>query len=105
MGPNEVNEEKFDEAFRNAYVNFTYWVVTKDPMPEQSDLCIDLALFPISINSEIQAIACKPMGLECSPTMLFQIGVNQLSDSCWEHSLQGISCINHQRFGHAPHDA
>jgi hypothetical protein len=28
------NQEKFNNAFANAYVNFTHWVVTRDPLPE-----------------------------------------------------------------------
>jgi hypothetical protein len=28
------NTKSFEEAFGNAYVNFTHWIVTKDPMPE-----------------------------------------------------------------------
>ena len=29
-----TNQEKFDIAFADAYVNFTHWIVTKDPLPE-----------------------------------------------------------------------
>ena len=28
------NQEKFDIAFADAYVNFTHWIVTRDPLPE-----------------------------------------------------------------------
>jgi len=28
------NHQKFDAGLNNAYVNFTHWIVTKDPMPE-----------------------------------------------------------------------
>jgi hypothetical protein len=28
---------KFDTAFADAYVNFTHWIVTKDPMPVEPD--------------------------------------------------------------------
>jgi hypothetical protein len=27
--------DKFNEAFGDTYVNFTHWVVTKDPLPEK----------------------------------------------------------------------
>ena len=30
------NQAKFNEAFRNAYVNFTHWILTKDPMTADS---------------------------------------------------------------------
>jgi hypothetical protein len=28
------NQAKFDNAFAKAYVNFTHWIVTRDPLPE-----------------------------------------------------------------------
>lgn len=30
------DQSKFENAFRNAHVNFTHWMVTKDPMPKES---------------------------------------------------------------------
>ena len=30
------DQVKFDEAFRNAWVNFTHWILTKDSMPADS---------------------------------------------------------------------
>ena len=30
------DQPKFDEAFRDAHVNFTHWMVTRDPIPEES---------------------------------------------------------------------
>ena len=32
------NRPGFDDAFRDTYVNFTHWIVTRDPMPEIPDL-------------------------------------------------------------------
>jgi hypothetical protein len=32
-----VNQGRFEDAFRNAHVNFTHWIVTKDPLPEVPD--------------------------------------------------------------------
>jgi hypothetical protein len=29
------NQEKFDNAFAEAYVNFTHWIVTRDSLPEK----------------------------------------------------------------------
>ena len=31
------NQKRFDDAFRSAYVNYTHWVVTRDPLPEKPD--------------------------------------------------------------------
>jgi len=31
------DRSKFDTAFADAYVNFTHWVLTKDPMPVEPD--------------------------------------------------------------------
>jgi hypothetical protein len=31
------NQERFDDVFRSAYVNYTHWVVTRDPLPEKPD--------------------------------------------------------------------
>jgi hypothetical protein len=31
------DQEKFDDAFRDAYVNFTHWTVTRDPLPDVVD--------------------------------------------------------------------
>jgi hypothetical protein len=30
-------QKKFDNAFGSAYVNYTHWVVTRDPLPEKPD--------------------------------------------------------------------
>jgi hypothetical protein len=35
------NEEKFDQVFGNAYVNFTHWLVTRDPMPKAPNTCVE----------------------------------------------------------------
>lgn len=29
------NYQEFDAGFNNAYVNFTHWILTRDPMPEE----------------------------------------------------------------------
>ena len=34
---NPPDRKKFEDAFGKAYVNFTHWISTKDPIPEQSD--------------------------------------------------------------------
>jgi hypothetical protein len=31
------HQSSFDSAFIDAYINFTHWIVTDDPMPERSD--------------------------------------------------------------------
>ena len=31
------DQPKFDKAFGNAYVNFTHWISTRDPIPEEPD--------------------------------------------------------------------
>jgi hypothetical protein len=31
------HRSKYEEAFRTAHVNFTHWIVTKDPLPETPD--------------------------------------------------------------------
>ena len=33
----DVHRMAYDEAFRTAHVNFTHWIVTKDPLPEMPD--------------------------------------------------------------------
>ena len=33
----DVHREAYDNAFRTAHVNFTHWIVTKDPLPEMPD--------------------------------------------------------------------
>jgi hypothetical protein len=33
----DKNREDFVEAFRHSYVNFTHWIVTKDPLPHVAD--------------------------------------------------------------------
>ena len=32
-----TNRDKFFDAFQYTYVNFTHWIVTKDPLPEDPD--------------------------------------------------------------------
>ena len=44
----DPHRDAFMEAFKDTYVNFTHWIVTKDPLPEVSDPCVHLALFPCS---------------------------------------------------------
>ena len=31
------NQGQFDDTFKSAYVNYTHWVVTRDPLPEKPD--------------------------------------------------------------------
>ena len=33
----DVHQEAYNEAFKTAHVNFTHWIVTKDPLPEMPD--------------------------------------------------------------------
>lgn len=33
----DVNQANFEDALGDAYVNFTHWIVTKDPLPEIPD--------------------------------------------------------------------
>lgn len=33
----DVHREAYDKAFGTAHVNFTHWIVTKDPLPEMPD--------------------------------------------------------------------
>jgi hypothetical protein len=34
---NSSDRKKFEDAFGKAYVNFTHWISTKDPIPEKLD--------------------------------------------------------------------
>ena len=34
---NPSDRQKFEDAFGKAYVNFTHWISTKDPIPEKLD--------------------------------------------------------------------
>ena len=43
------NQPKFDDAFRDAHVNFTHWIMTKDCIPEGSQAlnpCVYTLYYP-----------------------------------------------------------
>ncbi|KAF8525579.1 hypothetical protein BU17DRAFT_74439 [Hysterangium stoloniferum] len=49
------NQGKFDAAFRNVHVNFTHWMVTKDPIPEANAVfdpsCLSAAVVQVKFKA------------------------------------------------------